>query len=131
MQITKYIASAIQLRIQNKYKTPSLWCDFHIKWTEDVILDDDDNSDANDDGDNGDNDDYDDDDDGDDDDDDDDYSSNSVNFQARTSIFFSLDITYDMMMMKMTKSFISEENQGGPNNRGALPGISIVLCRKY
>ena len=65
--ITKYNASAIQLRIQNKHKTPSLWCDFHIKWAEDVILDDDDNSDANDDGDNGDNDDY------DDDDDDDDY----------------------------------------------------------
>ena len=58
--ITKYNASAIQLRIQNKHKTPSLWCDFHIKWAEDVILDDDDNSDANDDGDN---DDYDDDDD--------------------------------------------------------------------
>ena len=61
--ITKYNASAIQLRIQNKHKTPSLWCDFHIKWAEDVILDDDDNSDANDDGDNGDNDNYDDDDD--------------------------------------------------------------------
>ena len=59
MQITKYNASAIQLRIQNKHKTPSLWCDLHIKWAEDVILDDDDNNDAN----NGDNDDYDDDDD--------------------------------------------------------------------
>ena len=77
--ITKYNASAIQLRIQNKHKTPSLWCDFHIKWTEDVILDDDDNSDANDDGDNGDNDDYDDDDDGDDDDDDDDDDDEGEN----------------------------------------------------
>ena len=39
-----------------------------------------------------------------------------------------------MMMMtssKMTKSLISKENQGWPNNRGALQGISIVLARKY
>ena len=39
-----------------------------------------------------------------------------------------------LMMMtssKMTKSLISKENQGWPNNRGALQGISIVLARKY
>ena len=42
-------------------------------------------------------------------------------------------MTKIMMMTtsKMTKSLISKENQGWPNNRGALQGISFVLARKY